>query len=248
MIIIPAIDLIDNKCVRLTKGDYGTSKIYNEDPLSVARAFEEAGAKRIHIVDLDAARAQGNNRKIIKQIQASVSCLVETGGGIRSEDDVKELVDCGITRMIAGTVLARNPDLVAGWISRYGKYFIAGIDALDGEVKVSGWERGSGLTDTELSRISAEMGIISIVYTNIAKDGTLAGPDIENTERISQESGLPVILSGGISSSEDFRAVCGRGESGIVGIITGKALYEGRVDLTSVIGDYQICSDVEMEW
>ena len=249
MIIIPAIDLIDGKCVRLTKGDYDTSKIYNEDPVETARAFEAAGAERIHIVDLDAARGGKNNREVIKKIRNSVSCIIETGGGIRTSEDVKELVDCGITRMIAGTVLAKNPDTVAGWIAEYGPYFIAGIDALNGEVKVSGWEKGSGLSDTELARVSAEMGIISIVYTNIAKDGMLSGPDIENTVRIAEESGLPVILSGGISSEADFKTVCTRAQgSGISGIITGKAIYEGRIDLKKIIADYQISSGTEREW
>lgn len=248
MIIIPAIDLIDGKCVRLTKGDYDTSRIYNDDPVETARAFERAGAERIHIVDLDAARGGKNNRDVIKRIQASVGSVIETGGGIRTADDVKELIDCGITRMIAGTVLAKDPDLVAGWISEYGRYFIAGIDALNGEVKVSGWEKGSGLSDTELAKACAQMGIISIVYTNIDRDGMLSGPDIENTVRIAEESGLPVILSGGISSAEDIGRAVERGTGrGICGIITGKAVYEERIDLAGVIDAYQSPQD-EMEW
>jgi phosphoribosylformimino-5-aminoimidazole carboxamide ribotide isomerase len=248
MIIIPAIDLIDGKCVRLYKGDYSTSKVYNEDPVETAKAFEAAGAARIHIVDLDAARGDGNNRDVIKKIRSSVSAVVETGGGIRTTDDVEELVDCGIERMIAGTVLAKTPDKVAGWIARFGAKFIAGIDALNGEVKVSGWEKGSGLSDTELAKVSAEMGIISIVYTNIAKDGTLSGPDLENTLRIARESGIPVILSGGISSADDVGAVCSEASgSGIAGIITGKALYEGKMEIKSVIAEYQT-EKMRMDW
>ena len=230
-------------------GDYDTSRVYNEDPVEMAKTFEAAGAKRIHIVDLDAARGDGNNRDVIKKISGSVTAVIETGGGIRTTDDVKELVDCGITRMIAGTVLAKNPDLVAGWISSFGRYFIAGIDALDGEVKISGWEKGSGLSDTELAKASAEMGIISIVYTNIAKDGTLSGPDLENTIRIASESGLPAILSGGISSEDDFKAVISVGAgSGVSGIITGKAIYEGRIDIASVIAEYQESDKQGLEW
>ncbi len=248
MIIIPAIDLIDGKCVRLTKGDYNTSTVYNEDPVETAKAFEKAGAKRIHIVDLDAARGDGNNRKVIKKICSQVSCIIETGGGIRTEDDVKELIDCGITRMIAGTVLAKDPEKVAGWIAKFGSLFIAGIDAFNGEVKVSGWEKSSGLSDTDLAKASAEMGIISIIYTNIAKDGTLGGPDLGNTIRIAEDSKLPVILSGGISSEDDIKTVIKKGiNSGITGIITGKAVYEGRINLDSVIAGY--CSgEMEMEW
>ncbi len=248
MLVIPAIDLIGGSCVRLYKGDYSKSTVYNNDPVETARMFEAAGAERIHIVDLDAARGDGNNRPVIKKIRESVSCVVETGGGIRTTDDVKELVDCGINRMIAGTVLAKEPDLVAGWIAAFGRYFIAGIDALDGEVKVSGWEKGSGLSDTELAKTCAEIGIISIVYTNIAKDGTLSGPDLKNTVRIAQESGLPVILSGGISCDEDFRSVTlDAADSGIAGIITGKAIYEGRINLEKVISLYQKGGQ-EAEW
>ncbi len=240
MIIIPAIDLIDGKCVRLYKGNYDSSTVYNEDPVETAKEFEQAGAVRIHIVDLDAARGGSNNRDIIKRIKKEVSCTVETGGGIRTEDDIKELIDCGIDRMIAGTVFAKTPEVVAGWIETYGKKFIAGIDALDGEVRVSGWEKGSGVSDSELSRKAAEIGIISIIYTNIAKDGTLSGPDLENTIRITKESGLPSILSGGISSIDDLKAVAENSEaSGIRGIITGKALYEGRLDLVQAIKEYQ---------
>ncbi|MBI9107115.1 MAG: 1-(5-phosphoribosyl)-5-[(5-phosphoribosylamino)methylideneamino]imidazole-4-carboxamide isomerase [Spirochaetales bacterium] len=249
MIIIPAIDLIDGKCVRLFKGDYSTSKIYNEDPVETAKAFEAAGAARIHIVDLDAARGDGNNRDVIMKIRRSVSAVIETGGGIRTTDDVQELVDCGIDRMIAGTVLAREPEKVATWIARFGSKFIAGIDALNGDVKVSGWEKGSGLSDSELAKASAAMGIISIVYTNIAKDGTLSGPDLENTLRIARESGIPVILSGGISCAEDIEAVCSQTPgSGISGIITGKAIYEGRMDLKSVIAEFQNEENIRMDW
>lgn len=248
MLIIPAIDLIDSKCVRLTKGNYDTSKVYNEDPIKIAKEFEQAGAKRIHIVDLDAARNQGNNRNIIKEIRNSVSCLIETGGGIRTEDDVKELVDCGITRMIVGTIFAKNPDLIAKWISCYGKYFIAGIDALNQEVRHSGWEKGSGLSDTDLAISAKEMGIISIVYTNIEKDGSLNGPDFPGTLRIAEESGLPVILSGGISSFFDFKQLSALGKNGIYGVITGKALYEKRIKLDLIIKEFQNDEHKNMEW
>jgi phosphoribosylformimino-5-aminoimidazole carboxamide ribotide isomerase len=217
--------------------------------VETAKAFEEAGAGRIHIVDLDAARGDGNNRNVIKKIRAGVSCVIETGGGIRSTDDVRELIDCGISRMIAGTILVKDPELAASWISDFGPRFIAGIDALEGEVKVSGWEKGSGLTDTELAKTAAAMGIISIVYTNIAKDGTLSGPDLVNTMRIARESGLPVILSGGISSDDDIRMVCAEAaDSGISGIIIGKAVYEGRINLEKIIQENNLAPDEKMEW
>lgn len=239
MYIIPAIDMIDGKCVRLHKGDYGTSRIYNEDPVQVAAAFEDMGVKRLHLVDLDAAKGMRTNRDRIKAIRKEFKGLIEVGGGIRSDEDIKELLDCGVDRLIVGTILARNPDQVAKWIAFYGPFFIGGIDALNGEVKVAGWEEGSSFQDSDLAKKSAEMGICSIIYTNIAKDGTLSGPDLESTNRIAEVSGLPVILSGGISSREDFENVCQNGNTGVRGIITGKAFYEGRFDLENVIESFQ---------
>ena len=242
MTIIPAIDLLDSNCVRLYKGDYSQSKTYESNPSSVAVSFEKAGARRIHLVDLDAARSGAevkNNRDILKKVRAAVSGTLEVGGGIRSDRDVEELLEIGIDRLIVGTVLVRDPELVSGWIKKYGQVFIAGIDALNGEVKVSGWEEGSSLKDTDLAVKSADMGIISIIYTNIDRDGTLEGPDIESTAAIAEKSGLPVILSGGISSMEDIKKACEYKTGGIRGIITGKAIYEDRLDLPAVISKYQ---------
>ena len=249
MTIIPAIDLINGQCVRLFRGDYGNSTVYNDDPVKTAESFVEAGAGRIHIVDLDAARGTGNNRDVIRKIKKEVNCIIETGGGIRTDEDVDELIDCGIDRLIAGTVLAKDPDRVAGWVARYGRRFIAGIDALDGEVKVSGWEKGSGIRDTELARTAAGIGILSIIYTNIAKDGTLSGPDIDSTVRIASESGLPVILSGGISSASDIAmAAEASSNSGIRGVITGKAVYEGKINLAELFAEYGGSSDDSTGW
>ncbi|MBI9104234.1 MAG: 1-(5-phosphoribosyl)-5-[(5-phosphoribosylamino)methylideneamino]imidazole-4-carboxamide isomerase [Spirochaetales bacterium] len=242
MTIIPAIDLLNGQCVRLYKGSYDQSKIYDSDAAGMAKSFEKAGARRIHLVDLDAARSgadKKSNRDVLRLVRNSVSAMLEVGGGIRTEKDVNELLDIGIDRLILGTVLAKDPDLVESWIKKYGQVFIAGIDALNGEVKVSGWEEGSALLDTDLAKKSADMGIISIIYTNIDKDGTLAGPDIESTVKIAGASGLPVTLSGGISGPGDVAKAVKYEESGIRGIITGKALYEGRLNLSEIIKSYQ---------
>ena len=239
MLIIPAIDILQGECVRLYKGDYGKAVSYQSDPAVVALKFAAAGAKRIHIVDLDAARGQGNNRGLIARVRKAVSCTIEVGGGIRSEDDILELIDVGADRLILGTVLAKDPDKVAGWVAKYGAHFVGGIDALDGEVKVAGWEEGSGIKDSDLAKKAKEIGITSIVYTSISRDGTLEGPDIPNTVRIAEEGGLPVILSAGISCNEDFAAVLKADHPGIVGAITGKAYYEGKIDLPMAISDYQ---------
>ncbi len=247
MTILPAIDLLDGQCVRLYKGQYDQSRIYNSDPASIAESFQEAGTRRIHLVDLDAARGGNNNRSVLKKIRKSVKTTLEVGGGVRTEADVEELLEIGIDRLIVGTILAREPETVGRWIKKYGQVFIAGIDALNGMVKVSGWEEGSSMTDIELSRKAADLGIISIIYTNIDKDGTLEGPDIVSTLKIAEASGLPVILSGGISGPEDIREACSFSNKGIRGIITGKALYEERLDLSSVISEFQK-ADEEGVW
>ena len=240
MIIIPAIDILNGVCVRLFKGNYNESTIYTSDPVKMAEKLVRSGCERLHIVDLDAARGKGkNNRNIIRRIRNSINVVIQTGGGIRTENDVKELLNIGIDRLILGTVFANNPEIACQWTKKYGNHFIAGIDALNGEVKISGWEEGSSLQDTTLAEQAAENRIISIIYTNIDKDGTLEGPDIENSIRIAEISGLPVIISGGISSNNDFKVISNLNHPGIAGVITGKAVYENRIDLKKAIEKYQ---------
>jgi phosphoribosylformimino-5-aminoimidazole carboxamide ribotide isomerase len=243
MTIIPAIDLLGGRCVRLYKGRYDESVTYNDDPVKTAEAFCEAGARRIHVVDLDAARSDGSNRTVLREIRRAVPAVIETGGGIRSEKDVEELLEAGADRLILGTVLVRNPDLVEGWIRKYGPRFIAGIDALNGLVKVAGWEKSGGVSDLDLASRAAELGFISIIYTNIDRDGTLEGPDLERTLQVAEASGLPVIVSGGISGIGDCQRAARHlrppGSPGITGIITGKAVYEGRIDLAEAVKSVQ---------
>ncbi len=240
MNIIPAIDMINGKCVRLYKGDYDQCTIYGEDPVAMAKEFEAVGAKVLHLVDLDAAREQGNNRQTIKKICENVNMVVEVGGGIRKESDVKELIAAGVKRLILGTILVKSPDLVKTWIQKYPQVdFIAGIDALNGEVKVAGWEKGSGLQDIVLAKVVQEMGCKGIVYTNIAKDGTLEGPDLARTAEIANACNLPVIISGGVSCLNDIKNAAEANVEGFWGVITGKAIYEGRLSLKEAIAGYQ---------
>lgn len=240
MIIIPAIDLLRGQCVRLNQGDYGEATFYERDPVAVAREFEAAGARRIHIVDLDAAHGdRASNRKKIRKIRKAVSCTIELGGGIRTDDDIEELLDLGIDRLVLGTTFARKPQIVEGWSAHYGNIFVAGIDARDGLVYVSGWEQKTRLEDTELARQAAAVGASSIVYTNIERDGTMSGPDIERTGLMAETSGLPVVLSGGIGSEDDVKRVAEDGHAGVRGVIIGKAFYEGTVDLKQLIDTYQ---------
>lgn len=249
MYIIPAIDMLGGKCVRLHQGDYDEVSEYDADPVAVARRFEQAGAKRIHLVDLDAARGDKSaNRKKVRKIRRAVSCTLELGGGIRSDDDIDELIDLGIDRLVLGTVFARRPGVVEGWTGHYGDIFIAGIDARDGYVYVSGWEDETPLTDEELARRASDLKMSGLIYTNISKDGTLEGPDIEGTNRIAEASGIPVTLSGGIGSEADLAAVAEQRRENVVGVILGKAIYEGTVDLASAIEHYQRDEAVAPDW
>ena len=231
MVLIPSIDLLNGKCVRLLQGDYGKVTDYGYDPAQIAERFQSAGASRIHVVDLNAAKADGDNRDTIAQIRESFSGVLEVGGGVRSTEDIEALLGIGVDRLIVGTILAKDPNLVQSWIASYGNVFIAGIDARDGMVKVSGWEHDSGLKAVDLARTAKEIGAVGIVYTSISRDGTLAGPDIEGTAEMAEASGLPVILSGGVGSDSDIEDIAAYGADGIVAVITGKAVYEGRIDL-----------------
>ncbi len=240
MLIIPAIDLRGGQAVRLFKGDYKRMKVYSSHPAELAFEFQQAGARLIHIVDLDAAYGAGkNNRDVITQIRERVSCELEVGGGIRSEFDISELLAIGINRLILGTVLIKNPVQVADWIMEYHFHAIGGIDALEGQVKIAGWRGETKVKDTTLASQLRTLGIKELIYTNIARDGTLQGPDIERTNAVAKYASLPVILSGGISSEADIAAVKEKKHENIHGVIVGKAIYEKKVNLHDLILNYQ---------
>lgn len=249
MTIIPAIDILNGACVRLYRGDYSKTTVYANDPLEQAMRFKAAGARRIHIVDLNAARGEENNRDIIRKLCGAVDAEIEVGGGIRSEQDAEELCEAGVDRLVVGTSFARDPSILEGWTKRFGRRFIAGIDAIDGEVRVSGWEKSGGMKAVDLAARAADAGAVSIIYTNIQRDGTLEGPDIEGTCKIAQKAGIPAIVSGGVKGEEDFKQLFNQLPRGIAGVIVGKALYEKRFDLKRVLALYQseIKKDEEKE-
>lgn len=235
MIIIPAIDIIDGHCVRLRQGAYTDTTVYDEDPVNVAKRFVDAGAGRIHLVDLDAAANRGDNRETIRKIRAAVPSILELGGGIRDEDALKAVLDLGIDYAVVGTVLARKPDTVAAWASRVGSKMVASIDAKDGTVRVAGWREDTRVPATDLARTAGEIGVAAVQYTNIARDGMLSGPDTAGTLEIARATNVPVILSGGIAGTEDADRVRVESHGAIAGIIVGRALYEGSFDLTEAI-------------
>jgi len=234
-LVVPAIDLRAGRCVRLVQGSFSSATVFPLDPAEQARRFAAAGARMIHVVDLDAAEGKGiDNRAAICAVRAAVPCVLEVGGGVRSDDDARRLVDLGIERIVVGTALAASPKTVAGWIERFGRRFVAGIDARAGRVRVAGWTTDGGIVDTDLAARLAALGIVGLVYTNIAVDGTLEGPDVARTAEVARAAGLPTLLSGGIGCEADVEAAAAA-DPLVVGAIVGRAMYEGRVDLAGLI-------------
>jgi phosphoribosylformimino-5-aminoimidazole carboxamide ribotide isomerase len=232
--LYPAIDLRRGRCVRLEKGEASRETVYGDDPLAVARSFAEAGAQWIHVVDLDAAFGDGSNRALIRRIVAETPLQVQTGGGLRSEEDLAEVLDAGAARAVIGTAAIENPGLVRRAVERFGAERVAvGLDARGRRPAARGWTEESGIDLFDLGRKMAELGARTLVHTDIERDGMLMGPNLELSAALAAECGAEVIVSGGMSGMGDVDAVAAaaRGGGGIAGAIVGKAIYEGRIDL-----------------
>jgi len=232
MIIYPAIDIRNGKCVRLTQGRYDDMTVFSDEPVNTAIKFQEAGALWLHVVDLDGARGDANNRGLIIEIASKLNIPVQTGGGIRTLDDIKELLESGIARVILGTAAVKNPELVAKAVSLYNDRIAAGIDAKDGYVAIEGWEKVSRIKALDLAKTMEEAGVKTIIYTDIATDGMLSGPNINAMAEMVEKVNMEVIASGGVSKVEDLLALK---ETGVHGAIVGKALYTGSVDLKEAL-------------
>ena len=232
MYLLPAIDILGGKAVRLAKGDYNQVTVYNDDPVAQARAFEEAGAAWVHVVDLDGARSGvPENISIVERIVRETSLNVEIGGGIRSLETLKRLADAGAARMVLGTALVNDPEFARAAVAAVGgDRLTAGIDAKGGEVAVSGWIEGSGVAATDLARAMSEAGFRHIVYTDIARDGMQTGIDVQAYVDMAAAFGHPVIASGGVASVADIQRLAPVAAS-IEGVITGRAVYEGTLDV-----------------
>ena len=236
MLLLPAIDLREGRCVRLLRGSFSTTTSYSSDPVACARSFARDGARWIHIVDLDAAEGKGrDNLDVIGRIREAVSCRLQVGGGVRRADQAARLLGLGVQRIVLGTVLIKSPADVAAWVRIHGPRFAAGVDAANGSVRVAGWTEDAGRKDTDVAAGLAAAGIRWLVYTNIERDGTLSGPDIPRTNAAARAAGLPTMLSGGIGSESDVEKVAESKDPLVAGLILGKALYEGRVDLARLI-------------
>ena len=230
MYLLPAIDILGGKAVRLAKGDYAQVTVYNEDPVAQAREFEFQGATWVHVVDLDGARTGvPENIAIVERIVRETSLNVEIGGGIRSLETLKRLADVGAARMVLGTALVNDPELARAAVAAVGgDRLTAGIDAKGGEVAVSGWIEGSGVAATDLARAMSQAGCKHIVYTDIARDGMQTGLDVQAYVQMAEAFAHPVIASGGVASVADIQRLAPVAAS-IEGVITGRAVYEGTL-------------------
>jgi len=237
MIIIPAIDLRGGRCVRLAQGRPAEETVYSENPLNIARKWYDAGAEMLHIVNLDAAlnTNDADNLKALERILYDVNIPVQCGGGVRSLDDVRKLDELGVTRIVIGTAAIETPVLLQHIIDEFGTTIVVGIDAREGKVAVRGWEKTSEVTALELAHKVAEMGIERIVYTDITRDGMLAGVNLDATRELAEASGLKVTASGGVAALEDIYALKELEKSGVDSVIIGKALYEGRFTIDEAL-------------
>lgn len=234
MQLYPAIDMKNGQCVRLRQGAFKDITIYSDAPEKVAAHWQEKGASFLHLVDLDGALAGYSvNEEVIRRIADTVSIPIEIGGGIRSGEAVERMLGLGVRRVIIGTKAVEHPEFLRDMVRTFGEEaIVAGVDAKDGMVAVEGWEKVSSLTARDLCLTMKEYGVRHIVYTDISRDGMLSGPNVEATRKLTEETGLDIIASGGVSCMEDLKCLH---EAGIRGAIIGKALYENRIDLAEAV-------------
>lgn len=240
MHIIPAIDIIDGKAVRLTQGDYNQKKEYNARPFEVAQQFEDAGLKRLHLVDLDGAREKRViNWKVLELIATKTSLHVDFGGGVQSDDDLRMVFECGAKQVTGGSIAIKKPDVFENWLTQYGPdAIILGADAKNEKIAVSGWEEGTDVWVYDFVQKYLEKGITHVISTDVAKDGLLQGPSFDlyrNLQDLSPK--LNIIASGGVSNMSDIDMLA---DLNLFGVIVGKAIYEGRVTLKELMAFNQV--------
>jgi len=232
--IIPAIDLIDGKCVRLSQGDYAQKTIYNENPLEVAKMFADAGIRRLHLVDLDGAKAQHIvNHKVLETITSGTDLIVDFGGGLKTDDDLRIAFECGASMITGGSIAVKNADVFSSWISRFGgEKIILGADVKNEKIAVGGWLETTELDLMPFIQKFMSQGVSKVICTDISKDGMLQGPAIELYKKMLVEKpDMYLIASGGVSSIRDIELLM---EANIPAVITGKAIYEGRIKLNEL--------------
>jgi len=234
--VYPAVDIADGKCVRLLQGRFGTETVYSDDPVKVAIGLSKAGARWLHIVDLDGAKTGiGANRELVLEVVARASCPVQAGGGLRSVDDVVEVLAAGANRAVLGTVALEDPAELRRACGRFGERIAVSLDARGDELTSHGWTVGAGVPLLDAVRIFAEAGAAMFIYTDVARDGTMSGPNLHGLNRLAAETILPVIASGGVGNLAELRAVAGLHGTGIEGVIVGRALYEGKFTVIEAV-------------
>jgi phosphoribosylformimino-5-aminoimidazole carboxamide ribotide isomerase len=232
VLVIPAIDILGGRCVRLWQGDFQQSTTYSDDPASLSVDFERAGAQRVHVVDLDAARTSGDNRAVIEALIAKSSLTVQVAGGIRSEEQVAAWLAVGATAVVMGTAAVREPELLAECAHKHGGQVMAALDIRNGKPAVSGWVE---IETTDIDDLIARwngLPLAGVILTSTERDGTMAGPDLDVLKRVRALSRLPIQYSGGVSSLEDVRLVR---EADAAGVILGRSLYEGKISLEEAL-------------
>lgn len=231
MIIFPAIDLKNGQCVRLFKGDMNQATVFNDNPAAQALEFENAGFKFLHIVDLDGAIAGASaNEESVRSILKSVNIPTQLGGGIRTIEAIEKWLALGVSRVILGTIAAKNPELVREACQKFPGKIVIGIDAKNGFVATEGWVETSEISVLELAKKFEDCGAVAIIYTDISRDGTLTGADFEGTKNLAENLKIPVIASGGISNLDDVLKIKTLEKSGVIGAIVGRAIYDKKID------------------
>jgi phosphoribosylformimino-5-aminoimidazole carboxamide ribotide isomerase len=236
MQVIPAIDLLDGKCVRLYQGDYNQASIFHDNPVEVAQQWAAEGATRLHVVDLDGAKAgKSVNLSVIKAIATAIDIPVQVGGGLRDRTGVTRLLETGVQQAILGTVAVEKPELVTQLCQEFPHQIVVGIDARNGMVATKGWLETSAVTAIDLAQRMAQQGVAAIIYTDIHRDGTLSGPNLDALRELAESIDLPVIASGGVSSLTDLLSLLSLETLGVTGVIVGRAIYTGDVSLKEAI-------------
>jgi phosphoribosylformimino-5-aminoimidazole carboxamide ribotide isomerase len=236
MDIIPAIDILDGRCVRLYQGDYDKSEVFGDDPIEIAQQWYHQGAKRLHVVDLNGAReGEPKNLKVIEAIARSIPMHVQVGGGLRDRQSIMSILATGVSRVIVGTIAVEQPQLVADICAEFPGQVFAGIDARNGKVATRGWLENSEVIATDLAKRMTAFGVAGIIYTDIHRDGTMQGPNLEALRALAEVVSVPVIASGGISSVTDLLSLLALEPLGVNAAILGKAIYTGDVDLNEAI-------------
>ncbi len=238
MIIYPAVDIKDGKCVRLRQGSFSDSTVYFDDPFEAAENWKQKGAGYLHVVDLDGARTgKRTNLDAVSRIAGLKGLKIQLGGGIRTMSDIESLLGAGIFRVVLGTAAVKDPALVSDAVKRFGQHIAVGIDARDGLVAVDGWEGSSGVSALEFARAMQDAGAGTVIYTDITRDGMLKGPHITAIRKMMNNTDMDIIASGGVSGIEDIKSLK---NAGVPGVIVGKALYTGDLDLEEA---FLVCAE-----